>query len=296
MSSRAKMCPLRPILNPNTFQTIVALGAEGFRISVKVTGNPNGIPIVFIHGFSESWLIWNFQLSSPLLLRKYKLIAIDMRGQGESQPKSLNPSHYIKGVLYAKDIDAVFNQFVIHKAIVVAHSLGGTWLADYLDKFGTSRIRGIIFVSSKIESNTPVADSLVSQAFKNTLPLLTNPCLEITSVGLNRFLSLLFNGMLPLKNEQEILSYVALVPSQIRSHLAQHEPLRAKDILPYVKVPVLVLGSRGDRVENFQASVKVSQLASNSKLILFQNIGHTIMAEIPTIFNIILNNFVMIVS
>lgn len=188
-----RVCPEFPLLDLNMIDTINVNGANNFRISVKITGNPLGIPIVFIHGFSESWLLWNFQLNSPMLLKKHRLIAIDIRGQGESQPKSLNLNDYNKGTLYAQDIDAVFKELNIMNAIVVAHSLGGTWFSDYLLAFGTTRIRGIVFVASPIDINTPIANSLFTEQLLDVLPFVTDSCLQSTAIGLGRFVSLLFN-------------------------------------------------------------------------------------------------------
>ncbi|QUI24755.1 alpha/beta hydrolase [Vallitalea pronyensis] len=286
-----RVCPEFPLLHLKKIETIHVNGANNFRISVKITGNPKGIPIVFIHGFSESWLLWNFQLNSPMLLKKHRLIAIDMRGQGESQPKSLDLNNYKQGSLYAQDINAVFKELDIMNAIVVAHSLGGTWFSDYLLAFGTTRIRGVLFVASPIDVNTPMANALFTEQLLDVIPFVTDPCLQTTAIGLGRFISLLFNCRITKNNLEELLSYISLVPSQIRENLLLHEPLSAKDVLPYIDVPVLVMHSYKDRVINFQASVRVNKLAPKSKLILFREIGHSIFAEMPKTFNRILCQF-----
>ena len=47
------------------------------------TGNPSGQAILFIHGWSESHLVWARQLNSPLSER-FRLVALDNRGHGDS--------------------------------------------------------------------------------------------------------------------------------------------------------------------------------------------------------------------
>jgi len=59
--------------------------ADGVRLNVVETGNPQGPAIVFVHGISQSWLSWIAQLSDPALRAKYRLIAFDLRGHGASQ-------------------------------------------------------------------------------------------------------------------------------------------------------------------------------------------------------------------
>jgi non-heme chloroperoxidase len=54
-------------------------GGGGVQLHVVETGDPNGRPILFIHGFSQCWLAWSRQLHSDLADR-YRLVAMDMRG------------------------------------------------------------------------------------------------------------------------------------------------------------------------------------------------------------------------
>src|SRR4030095_14483325 len=63
-------------------QTIT--GGGGVQLHLVETGNPNGRPILFIHGFSQCWLAWSRQLTSDLTDR-YRLVAMDLRGHGLSE-------------------------------------------------------------------------------------------------------------------------------------------------------------------------------------------------------------------
>jgi len=59
------------------------VGGGGTQLHLVETGNPNGRPILFIHGFSQCSLAWGRQLSSDLA-DDYRLIALDLRGHGLS--------------------------------------------------------------------------------------------------------------------------------------------------------------------------------------------------------------------
>ena len=59
------------------------VGGGGTRLRVVETGNPQGQPVLFIHGFSQCSLCWSRQLDSDLA-DDYRLVAMDMRGHGGS--------------------------------------------------------------------------------------------------------------------------------------------------------------------------------------------------------------------
>jgi pimeloyl-ACP methyl ester carboxylesterase len=52
-------------------------------LNVVETGNPDGKPILFIHGLSGCGLVWGRQLGSELG-RDFRLVAMDLRGHGMS--------------------------------------------------------------------------------------------------------------------------------------------------------------------------------------------------------------------
>jgi hypothetical protein len=42
------------------------VGGAGVQLQVMETGNPQGCPIVFLHGASQCWLQWSRQMNSNL--------------------------------------------------------------------------------------------------------------------------------------------------------------------------------------------------------------------------------------
>ena len=67
-------------------------GAEGVNLHVREYGKPTGLPILFIHGWSQNHLIWSKQYESTLK-EDARIIVLDFRGHGMSdapRPKSIN--------------------------------------------------------------------------------------------------------------------------------------------------------------------------------------------------------------
>jgi pimeloyl-ACP methyl ester carboxylesterase len=54
-----------------------------------VSAGANGSPILLVHGFPESW--WAFHQLIPLLAESHRVVAVDLRGFGDSDNK---PGHY----------------------------------------------------------------------------------------------------------------------------------------------------------------------------------------------------------
>ena len=56
-------------------------GGGGVQLHVVEAGNPDGRPILFLHGFSQSCLAWSRQLDSELA-RDHRLVAMDQHKAG----------------------------------------------------------------------------------------------------------------------------------------------------------------------------------------------------------------------
>ncbi|MBR0899508.1 alpha/beta hydrolase [Bradyrhizobium tropiciagri] len=82
-----------------------------------------GRDILLIHGNSSSSHIWQKQLQGPLGA-KYRLIAIDLPGHGDSSPAP-DPEHGYSGAGYAGCIAAAARELGLKDAVVVGWSLGG---------------------------------------------------------------------------------------------------------------------------------------------------------------------------
>src|SRR5215472_3727117 len=58
-------------------------GGGGTELNVTECGNPKGRAILFLHGASQCSLQWSRQIDSALA-RNYRLVAMDLRGHGDS--------------------------------------------------------------------------------------------------------------------------------------------------------------------------------------------------------------------
>ena len=54
-------------------------GGQRHQLHVMRAGNPDGEPVILLHGFPESWLGWQHQIT-PLAEASYNVIVPDQRG------------------------------------------------------------------------------------------------------------------------------------------------------------------------------------------------------------------------
>jgi haloacetate dehalogenase len=78
----------------------------------------SGSPVILLHGFPETWFAWRHQI--PALAAKYRVIAPDLRGYGETSKPA---GGYDKRTM-ARDIYELMQLLGIPKAPIVGHDRG----------------------------------------------------------------------------------------------------------------------------------------------------------------------------
>ena len=124
------------------------IGGGGLRLNVMEWGNPEGQPVVLIHGWSQAWTCWLSQ-DAPVLNNACRLIAPDLRGHGMSAAPT-DPESYTNSQLWADDVRAVIDALRLHRPVVAGWSYGGLVLVDYLQAYGDGALGGIHFVGASV--------------------------------------------------------------------------------------------------------------------------------------------------
>lgn len=97
---------------------------EGVGLATYSWGDPDGPPVVIVHGFASStrdtWVLTGW--ARMLAAEGYRVLGVDQRGHGRSE-KPHDPAAYAVRTL-ATDIEAVLDTFLIDEAFYVGYSLG----------------------------------------------------------------------------------------------------------------------------------------------------------------------------
>ncbi|HWI64483.1 MAG TPA: alpha/beta hydrolase [Symbiobacteriaceae bacterium] len=126
---------------------------SGVTLQYAEKGNPNGEAIVFIHGYTDSWM--SYRLVLPDISPRYRSIAVTLRGFGDSA----KPESGYAGADFAADITALMDALGINKAVLVGHSMG-SFIAQQVAFTYPDRVNGLVLVGSAATAYNPVVADL----------------------------------------------------------------------------------------------------------------------------------------
>jgi pimeloyl-ACP methyl ester carboxylesterase len=115
-------------------------------------GDPGGKPVVFLHGWPDSWYSWSRVL--PLLSANIRALAIDQRGFGESD----KPDTGYAIPQMAADVIAFLDALALQCATLVGHSFG-SFVARRTALARPERVAGLVLIGTGfIPSNAVTRD------------------------------------------------------------------------------------------------------------------------------------------
>ncbi|WP_246749464.1 alpha/beta fold hydrolase [Agrobacterium rosae] len=258
--------------------------SDGVIIAVQETGNPDGQPIVFVHGLLGSHINWDKRTGSPEL-QKYRMITYDMRGHGLSG-KPDDAKAYKDGRRWADDLATVLKASSAQKPVLVGWSLGGVVLSNYLAAYGDASIGGFVYVDGVIEltgalitSHPQVYEGLASDDLRTHLDTVRT------------FLALCFETQPNAATFERLLSNAAMA-SWVMTRSTPSMTVSVAEGLPKAKAPMLLLYGAKDKLVNTQPSIdRARELNPGIKTIIYADSGHAPFFEEAARFNRDLSGF-----
>ena len=269
--------PARP------FRHVTVQGGGGVPIEVIETGNPEGPPILFVHGMSQSHLAWLPQLRSELAQR-FRLVAFDLRGHGASG-KPWRSEDYADSKSWADDIDAVLRALQLERTVIVAWSYGGHAVMSYVRHYGTSRIAALDFTGTlaglRTVAREPGSDTERLLAGSR---LRASPDLEDNIAGYRAMAGGLTAA--PLSPELDEIAFVTglMQPSYVRRAMTRL-PTQNADLIPTLTMPVLLSMGELDREWPIAECRALREALPAATLTVYLGRGHFPSAEEPARFN-----------
>jgi len=259
---------------------------DGVEISAREWGNPDGWPILFVHGLAQSHLSFLPQFASNLADR-HRLIAYDLRGHGESA-KPLDPSFFNDGRRWADELEAVIDSLGVAKPILVGWSLGGRVLRQYLIHYGDRRISGLNFVSTR-PFEDPAVLAPASRANITGRP-------DTLAKRIDAHVAFLRACFLRQPSEADFavaLAYNTIVPQEIREAISGWSTRldETRAALTKVTVPTLVTHGRDDALILPIAAEMTAAAIKGARISLYDDCGHSPFFEHAERFNRELDEF-----
>ncbi len=258
---------------------------DGVSIAASEWGNPDGPEVLFIHGFSQCSLAWMRQLNDPALAAKFRMVAYDLRGHGASG-KPPEAHHYSQDRPWADEVASVIAVAGLKRPVLVAWSFAGRVVSDYLRYHGSSLLAGITFVGSGTKSAKEIDGPGCSQ-----LSGMVSEDLAVNIAATRKFLRACFLVQPDRDTFETMLAYNMMIPARIRAAALDRIP-NPGDLLPSLKLPVLVTHGSHDELVLPLAGEFTATTVPGARLSLYQDIGHTPFFEDTPRFNRELAEFV----
>ena len=131
---------------PNEIKSVAL--TTGVRLRYVEQGNPSGVPVVLLHGYTDSWRSWEPVL--PYLPDSIHAFAPTQRGHGDAD----RPEADYRAQNFAADMAAFMDALELDKAIIVGTSTGSIvaqrFAIDYRE-----RTRGLVLAAAATSWRTP---------------------------------------------------------------------------------------------------------------------------------------------
>jgi non-heme chloroperoxidase len=115
--------------------------STGITVEAVEHGDPDGTPLVALHGVSDSWR--SFAPVLPHLPPTLRVIAISQRGHGDSE----KPVGGYAPRDFAADVVALLDSFALPAAFVLGHSMGATHAMRFALDY-PARCRGLLLAGA----------------------------------------------------------------------------------------------------------------------------------------------------
>src|SRR3954462_3466710 len=91
------------------------------RNNVRISGRPDGRPLLFAHGFGCDQNMWRYV--APHFEDRFKVVLFDHVGAGGSDLSAYDPDRYASLAGYADDVLRICAELDLRDAIFVGHSV-----------------------------------------------------------------------------------------------------------------------------------------------------------------------------
>lgn len=282
------LCPLSPA-RAASFDYIAS--SDGTPLCVYETGNPQGRPLLFIHGFSQSYAVFKRQFESDLA-KDFRIVAFDLRGHGCSG-KPWSEAAYTGTKVWADDVAAVIAARKLVRPVIIGWSFGGYVTIDYVRHYGNDVAAALVLVGSNAglppaPTDPAVLARLAAQREANkTLP----PDIELQLRNGKQFVSLMTSKPAPQDMQDIMFATNQMMPPYARRAMSSLA-LTNDDLVEKITTPVFFHVGTRDLSQPNDVIRAVAARMPKASVQTFDGAGHALFIDSPEEFNAALRQVV----
>jgi len=251
----------------------------------------SGRPILFVHGWTCSSRFW--QRNIPELSKKFRVVALDLRGHGNSS--KILTGHTIEQ--YARDVREVIEHLDLRDVLIVGWSLGGPVVLSYYQQYASdSRLAALGLVDTDPFPFSPAEWN--SHSLRNYNANAMNEMFKTYAADPLAFATGFTKNM--FKEGRASESDLDWIPAELTKTppwiaIAAYSDYIMADytgVLSAIHVPVIVFAADSSIFKNGIAMGRsIAGQIPMSTFIPFEDAGHLLFYERPEKFNTVLADF-----
>ena len=259
----------------------------------------HGQPLVLVHGWSQSTRCFAKQLAG--LSDAYRVIAVDMRGHGES-PK---PLHGYRVARLAADLHDFLVQHDLREVALGGHSMGASVIWSYLEQFGAERVAKLIFIDQAplVTNGSGLSGEALAAAGCSFTPTslyeIANAIASNRAATLQGLRSAFFSDTVSDADFAMAVNESLKVPAECAArllidHASQDWRDVIAEVIPSLNLPTLVFGGELASIFPPQAAAWIAAQIPGAQLSVFgrdEGGSHFMFWENPRKFNAVLRDF-----
>lgn len=237
----------------------------------------SGKPIVFIPGWTMPAWIWQKQIDE--FSKRYHVVAVDPRSQGESD----KPPYGHLPETRARDYKELVDSLGLKQPVLVGWSMGCGELVKYLQQFGSDNVGGLVLVDGYFSDKPNLELYVGLSGWMNQLQ-------EDRRKQADPFVRTMFKKPQPEGYLQRLIDASIQVPADTAALLV-YNMLGIKDYstgLSKMNRPVLFAYQRETQPS---ADFLKAKLGEKVRLERFDGAGHALFVDEPEKFNRVLEDF-----
>jgi non-heme chloroperoxidase len=271
---------------PSVIAQTAALKSSSFKtsdgVSIHYLEAGSGRPIVFIPGWTMPAWIWQKQIDE--FSKKYHVIAVDPRSQGESD----KPPYGHLPETRARDYKELVDQLGLKRPVLVGWSMACGELVKYAEQFGTDNVGGFVLVDGFLSDKASPEMVAGISGWMNQLQ-------QDRQKQADGFVRSMFKKPQPEDYVRRVIDASTQVPADTAVVLI-YNMIAVKDFSPGLasmgaiksKNPVLFMYQPESQLT---ADYLKSKLGDKLRLENFEGDGHALFVDDPENFNHVLEDF-----
>jgi pimeloyl-ACP methyl ester carboxylesterase len=259
-----------------------AEGPNGLRVHYRDQGNPDGVPIVLLHGNSASLHTWE-----PLVERlggEYRIVTLTFPGHGLTGP---NQGHDYSAATMGETVTLVADELGLEHFVLGGNSMGG-WISWRYALAHPEKVEALILIDS---AGMPLRDGEAPPPLNLGFRLLSHPA--------GRFLLQRFTPRAAIERSMmESVSVTSIVTGEsVDRHwellrlpgnrkaaaerwIVDREPQYAERV-GEIAAPALLVWGAEDQLIYASAAQTFDERMPNAKVVIYEGVGHLPMEEAP---------------